>query len=95
MQQIIREIKITSQFRKSLKKISKSGRYSEAKLAQVIDSLAANKILHSSFHDHALLGKFINHRECHIGPDLLLIYRIENQNLVLVLVNIGSHSNLF
>ena len=45
--------------------------------------------------DHALTGDWIGHRECHIQPDWLLIYRIEDNVLVLTLARTGSHSDLF
>ena len=46
-------------------------------------------------HDHALTGDWIGHRECHIQPDWLLIYRIEGDVLVLTLARTGTHSELF
>ena len=45
--------------------------------------------------DHSLSGNWVNHRELHIEPDWLLIYRIEENILVLELVDTGSHSDLF
>ena len=45
--------------------------------------------------DHDLSGDWIGHRECHILPDWLLIYRIEDDVLVLTLARTGSHSDLF
>ena len=45
--------------------------------------------------DHALSGNWVGHRECHILPDWLLIYRIENDVLVLTLLRTGTHSDLF
>ena len=46
-------------------------------------------------HDHALTGDWVGHRECHIQPNWLLIYRIEDDVLVLTLARTGSHSDLF
>lgn len=45
--------------------------------------------------DHALSGNWVGHRECHILPDWLLIYRIEDDVLVLTLARTGTHSDLF
>lgn len=45
--------------------------------------------------DHALSGNWAGHRECHILPDWLLVYRIENVVLVLTLARTGTHSDLF
>jgi mRNA interferase YafQ len=64
-------------------------------LEEVLDLIANGKNLESKFRDHALKGEYVGFRECHIQSDLLLIYKIEKQNLVLILVDIGSHSHLF
>ena len=45
--------------------------------------------------DHALKGDYIGHRECHITPDWLLVYRIIDKELILLLTNTGTHSDLF
>ena len=47
------------------------------------------------FRDHNLTGKWQGYRECHIQPDWLLVYRISDDDLVLVLTRTGSHSDLF
>lgn len=90
----MRVVKLTAQFKKSLKRISKSGRFDKNKLGIIIDMLARGEELNALYKDHQLHGKFIGHRECHIQPNMLLLYRIENNNLLLVLVNIGSHSEI-
>ncbi len=66
-----------------------------ALLAEVIDTLAAGKPLPEKNRDHQLSGNFGSCRECHITPDWLLIYRIDGEKLILVLVATGSHSDLF
>ncbi len=65
------------------------------KIEQTIDLLAVGKELPQSYKDHKLSGEFKGFRECHIKGDLLLIYKIEKDNLILILVDIGSHSELF
>ena len=85
----------SSQFRKSLKKILKSGRVDRNEIQDVIDMLIRGEQLHESYRDHQLSGDMKDKRECRIKPDLLLVYKIENNSLVLVLVDIGSHSDLF
>lgn len=65
------------------------------KIERTIDLLASGSKLPTSFQDHKLNGEFKNFRECHIKGDLLLVYKIEKENLILILVNIGSHSKLF
>ena len=88
-------IRSVSTYRKSYRRFSKSGRFPSQKLDAIIDALARGEKLDHSFKDHALSGKFADCRECHIKSDLLLVYKIENNNLLLVLVNLGSHPSLF
>ncbi|WP_330848430.1 type II toxin-antitoxin system YafQ family toxin [Aliarcobacter butzleri] len=57
--------------------------------------LANNETLEEKYKDHKLIGDYLGCRECHVKPDLLLIYRIDNQVLELALVRIGNHSDLF
>ncbi|MBK7870744.1 MAG: type II toxin-antitoxin system YafQ family toxin [Saprospiraceae bacterium] len=63
------------------------------KIRKLIETLSSGLLLPAQYLDHALKGNYSNHRECHIEPDWLLIYRIENGKLVLV--RTGSHSDLF
>ena len=56
--------------------------------------LAYQQTLPDKYRDHALKGQFIGFRECHIQPDWLLIYMVENDILTLTLVDTGSHSDL-
>jgi len=65
------------------------------KLVWVLKELANERALPESFRDHKLSGNFSKYRECHIEPDWLLVYKIENEELVLVAVATGSHSTLF
>ena len=90
----MRLVRSSSQFRKSLKRILKSGRFDRDEIQNVVEKIA-NEKLDSKYEDHQLSGDMKDLRECHIRSDLLLIYKIEGNNLVLVLVNIGSHSDLF
>lgn len=84
----------TTQFKKDLKLIKKQGK-DVTELNKVINSLAAGKTLPEKYRDHLLSGNWRNHRECHIAPDWLLIYKIDNNVLVLTLARTGSHSDLF
>ena len=90
----MRLVRSSSQFRKSLKRILKSGRFDRDEIQNVVEKIA-NEKLDAKYEDHHLSGDMKDLRECHIRSDLLLIYKIEGNNLVLVLVNIGSHSDLF
>jgi len=64
-------------------------------LDEIIAKLAQGIPLPESNRDHELTGNYAGHRECHIQPDWLLIYRIENDVLVLALTRTGTHSDLF
>lgn len=88
MRTIIRK----SRFKKDFKKLPSSGR-DITKLANVIRSLANDEPLPSHNRDHALTGNYVGHRECHISPDWLLVYKVDDDDLILV--RTGSHSELF
>lgn len=90
------EVVYSKKFKKNLKKILKQGKDIE-KLKVVIDKLANKEKLEASFRNHNLINNkyFKNCSECHIEPDWLLIYQYNNNELLLLLVNTGSHSELF
>ncbi|WP_456047997.1 type II toxin-antitoxin system YafQ family toxin [Abiotrophia defectiva] len=88
------QIKFTSQFKKDLKKAKKQGSDID-KLFEVINSLAQGVQLPSKYRDHQLSGNYKDCRECHIEPDWLLIYQVIDNVLVLSLIRIGSHADLF
>ena len=62
---------------------------------EVVDLLAMGQPLPERNRDHALTGDWVGHRECHIQPDWLLIYRVEEDVLVLTMTRTGTHSELF
>ena len=64
-------------------------------LDDIIRTLSRGETLPEKNHDHALTGDWVGHRECHILPDWLLVYRIEDNVLVLTLARTGTHSDLF
>ena len=82
-------------FRRQMRKLRRGGRYDLRKLTRVIDFLAAGHILAPKYRDHALVGQLVYARECHIAPDWLLIYRKDNDVLILELLATGNHSELF
>ena len=88
------EIKRTKAFRKSYKLCEKRGLNMDL-LDDVVFQLANGLQLPVKYRDHQLQGKFKEFRECHIEPDWLLIYKFDNDKLVLTLTNTGSHSDLF
>ncbi len=87
----------SKKFKKSIDKLKHSGikRIVLDEIQEVILLLSAGGILPLKYRDHVLQGDYIGNRECHIRPDLLIIYRIEQDELVLLLLDIGSHSYLF
>lgn len=64
-------------------------------LDEVINTLHQGKALDKKYKDHMLVGNYTGYRECHIEPDWLLIYLIEDDILTLTLVDTGTHSDLF
>ncbi len=64
-------------------------------LDDMIRALSRGETLPEKNKDHPLTGNWVGHRECHILPDWLLVYRIEDNVLVLTLVRTGTHSDLF
>ncbi len=88
------EVVLSNQFKKDLKLASKRG-YKLELLEKTVDKIANNIKLEDKYRDHALTGNYIGFRECHIQPDWLLVYRIENDELILFLSRTGSHSDLF
>lgn len=91
---MIYAVKPTSRFQKDLKRIQKRG-YDISLLTDIIKKLANGEQLPEKNKDHALGGDYIGCRECHITPDWLLIYEIDNGELLLYLTRTGTHSDLF
>ena len=87
-------VKPTTQFKTDFKLAMKRSMKIEL-LEEVIAMLAMGETLPDKHKDHALTGNWVGHRECHILPDWLLIYRIEDEVLVLTLARTGTHSDLF
>ena len=84
----------TNQLKKDLKRIQKRGNNLQ-KLHNILNSLRSNQTLSPKYRDHALTGNYIGFRECYIEPDWLLVYAIDNGNLILVASRTGTHSDIF
>ena len=82
-------------FNKAYKKLRRNGKFSREDFEMVVTILRRGERFPEKYQDHQLQGRFDGYRECHIRPDLLLIYKIEKDILILTLINIGSHSELF
>ncbi|MDO4540875.1 MAG: type II toxin-antitoxin system YafQ family toxin [Syntrophomonadaceae bacterium] len=87
-------VKPTTGFKKDYKLAIKRGLKIEL-LEKVVELLALGDALPEGCKDHALTGNWLGHRECHIQPDWLLVYRIDEGVLVLTLTRTGTHSDLF
>ena len=95
----MRKVEFRKRFRRDFKR-KLGGRYYNVivkpggELWEVVDALAENMPLLYVYHDHALQGEYEGCRECHIRPDLLLVYRYVGDD-VLMLERLGSHAELF
>lgn len=87
-------VKFTTQFKKDYKLAMKRGLKMNF-LEDIVEKLSMGEALPDKNKDHALTGNWIGFRECHIQPDWLLVYRMENDVLVLTLTRTGTHSDLF
>ena len=90
----MRELEPTGQFRKDLKRERKSDPSLGDALTPVVEKLQIDEALPPARRDHALSGNWKDHRECHVKPDLLLIYAKPDPQ-TLTLARLGSHSELF
>lgn len=88
------KVQYSAKFKKDYKKATNRG-YDMQKLANIIELLAMCKSLPMQNKDHSLTGNYKDFRECHIEPDWLLIYEINNELLTLFLMRTGTHSDLF
>jgi len=84
----------TSQFKKDYKRAKKRG-LDMGELQAVLDKLCAEVPLEERHRDHALVGRYLGFRECHVRPDWLLIYAIDHGRLILTASRTGTHSDLF
>ena len=88
------DVVFTTRFKKDYKLAKKRGRKLEL-LKEVVAALAEGETLPERNKDHALTGNYAGYRECHIQPDWLLVYRIQDDVLILTLARTGSHSDVF
>jgi mRNA interferase YafQ len=88
------KIILSNQFKKDLRLAAKRG-YKLELLEKVVDKIGNNIKLENKYKDYSLSGQYVGFKECYILPDWLLVYRIDNDNLILFLSRTGSHSDLF
>ena len=89
------EIKLTNKFKKQLKRLQRQPNFNYDALDKIINMLASNELLPTKYRNHLLEPKNNGVWECHVQPDVLLEYKKIDDLLVLVLISIDSHSNLF
>ena len=86
-------LEYSSQFKKDFKKITKISIPYIVEVGHIIYALQRGEILHEKYVDYPLSGNWANYRDCHIKPDLVLIYKISNSTLRLVLIASYSENN--
>ncbi|MCL1995781.1 MAG: type II toxin-antitoxin system YafQ family toxin [Defluviitaleaceae bacterium] len=88
------KVEPSTKFRRDYKRAIKRG-YDMRLLDDVVDMLSNGNQLPEKYLDHSLKGDWGGFRECHITSDWLLVYRYEDDVLILVLQRTGTHSDLF
>ena len=86
------KISLSKKYKQSYKKLNKQDR---ELVDNIVQKLSSNETLEAKYKDHALKGSYIGFRECHIKPDLLLIYRKQENILELYLATLGNHNSVF
>jgi mRNA interferase YafQ len=91
----MRTVRYTSRFRRDYRreKAGRHGRHLDAELLETVNMLSKDEVLPRRYFDHPLSGEWSDHRDCHIRPDLILIYRKPDETS-LELVRLGSHNEL-
>jgi mRNA interferase YafQ len=91
----MRTIERTGAFKKDYKRVKATPKHRDVadKLGVVLQHLVADSLLPQKYCDHPLSGEWKDHRDCHVKPDLVLIYRKPGKH-ALQLVRLGSHSEL-
>ena len=94
----MRNTRQRNEFKRCFRRVAR-GRYRDVlaeggELRKVITALENDEVLDYRYHDHPLKGDWLGSRECHIAPDLLLVYTLEGEN-ILWLERLGSHAEIF
>jgi len=88
------DVMATARFKKDMKLVLKRGLNAQ-RLWDVVTLLRQQQPLPDQYRDHSLTGDYAGFRECHIQPDWLLVYRVQQDVLILTLARTGTHSDLF
>lgn len=89
------KVRSTKTYRKAYARVSKHKNFNPRVLEEVIEMLARGERLDAKYQDHQLSGELQEYRECHIQHNLLLEYQKHDNILVLLLINIGTHDDIF
>lgn len=85
----------TKRFKTAYKRVSNIKGFKKEIFIEVVETLACGRKLDVKYRDHKLTGNLKDFRECHLAPDILLLYQIDDGILILTLVSIGNHAQLF
>lgn len=88
-------VTLSSGYRRALKRVMRHKDSDYRKLEAVISILESGERLDSKYLDHQLKGNLNDFRECHVQNDILLTYQKKEEVLVLLLIDIGTHSSTF
>ena len=88
------KVAASSRFKRDVKRLARRG-YNIEILKGIVLQLADGEILPPKNEDHPLKGKWAKYRECHVTPDWLLVYKVDNGTLTLVLSRTGTHADVF
>ncbi len=88
------KVKTTNKFEKDFELMIRQGKDIE-KLKIIMRMLVREESLDRRHRDHTLTGSYISHRECHVEPDWLLVYKVDIKEQTITFVRTGSHSDLF
>ena len=88
------QLRYSAQFRRDIKRFVHE-KVTISELETVLDILATEKKLPDKYHNHPLVGKFKGCFDCHIRPDVVLVYKIDDVEVSILLLRLGSHSEVF
>lgn len=88
-------LNFSRRFKKDYKKIRKNSLFQKERFEKILSLLLSEQSLPIQYRNHALTAEYIGYFECHIQPDILLVYEIDQVQKMIYLIRIGSHSELF
>ena len=88
-------VKLSRHYKTALKRFSRHKDFSHETLKEIVRTLACGENLEPKYQDHQLTGEFQEYRECHVKNNILLMYQKHENFLVLLLVDLGTHDDLF